>query len=191
MQMCGVISEHTKKMCTKSQRCPQHTDEQRRNVRAFLLRDSTYALVPLTIGFLSLSYIELTISCASPCILLICWTCHAVIIFQSAQIFVYPRIYEGSSSSANIHFFCRLDLWHQRICRIFPIQKRWFRNWVPSWIRRCGAIAGMKEHWLLPMTLPIWINHRCHSTRLTEVAILLKTWCSFNTDYRWYGNTEH
>ncbi|KAG1661334.1 Ataxin-7-like protein 3 [Nymphon striatum] len=39
VQMCGVISEHTKKMCTKSQRCPQHTDEQRKNVRAFLLKE--------------------------------------------------------------------------------------------------------------------------------------------------------
>ncbi|XP_067140864.1 ataxin-7-like protein 3 [Centruroides vittatus] len=37
MQMCGVISEHTKKMCTRSHRCPQHTDEQRRTVRHFLL----------------------------------------------------------------------------------------------------------------------------------------------------------
>ncbi|KAL1418811.1 hypothetical protein MTO96_005515 [Rhipicephalus appendiculatus] len=36
-QMCGVISEHTKKMCTRSQRCPQHTDEQRKAVRQFLL----------------------------------------------------------------------------------------------------------------------------------------------------------
>ncbi|KAG9474283.1 ataxin-7-like protein 3 isoform X4 [Eleutherodactylus coqui] len=26
---CGVISEHTKKMCTRSLRCPQHTDDQR------------------------------------------------------------------------------------------------------------------------------------------------------------------
>ncbi|KPP80203.1 ataxin-7-like protein 3-like, partial [Scleropages formosus] len=33
---CGVISEHTKKMCTRSLRCPQHTDEQRRTVRVFL-----------------------------------------------------------------------------------------------------------------------------------------------------------
>nr|XP_049601098.1 ataxin-7-like protein 3 isoform X3 [Syngnathus scovelli] len=37
---CGVISEHTKKMCTRSQRCPQHTDEQRRSVRVFLLGSS-------------------------------------------------------------------------------------------------------------------------------------------------------
>ncbi|XP_056870835.1 ataxin-7-like protein 3 isoform X2 [Takifugu flavidus] len=37
---CGVISEHTKKMCTRSQRCPQHTDEQRRAVRVFLLGPS-------------------------------------------------------------------------------------------------------------------------------------------------------
>ncbi|XP_067168005.1 ataxin-7-like protein 3 isoform X2 [Apteryx mantelli] len=29
---CGVISEHTKKMCTRSLRCPQHTDEQRRSL---------------------------------------------------------------------------------------------------------------------------------------------------------------
>lgn len=34
---CGVISEHTKKMCTRSHRCPQHTDEQRIQVRQFLL----------------------------------------------------------------------------------------------------------------------------------------------------------
>lgn len=37
MQMCGVISEHTKKMCTRSHRCPQHTDEQRKAVRLYLL----------------------------------------------------------------------------------------------------------------------------------------------------------
>ncbi|XP_069021307.1 ataxin-7-like protein 3 isoform X2 [Embiotoca jacksoni] len=41
---CGVISEHTKKMCTRSQRCPQHTDEQRRAVRVFLLGPSAPAL---------------------------------------------------------------------------------------------------------------------------------------------------
>ncbi|XP_002738740.2 ataxin-7-like protein 3 [Saccoglossus kowalevskii] len=37
MSTCGVISEHTKKMCTRSHRCPQHSDEQRRSVRAYLL----------------------------------------------------------------------------------------------------------------------------------------------------------
>lgn len=37
---CGVISEHTKKMCTRSHRCPQHTDEQRIQVRQFLLCES-------------------------------------------------------------------------------------------------------------------------------------------------------
>ncbi|KAG7492152.1 hypothetical protein MATL_G00012280 [Megalops atlanticus] len=41
---CGVISEHTKKMCTRSLRCPQHTDEQRRTVRVFLLGPSASAL---------------------------------------------------------------------------------------------------------------------------------------------------
>ncbi|XP_064843709.1 ataxin-7-like protein 3 isoform X2 [Oncorhynchus masou masou] len=41
---CGVISEHTKKMCTRSQRCPQHTDEQRRAVRVFLLGPSAASL---------------------------------------------------------------------------------------------------------------------------------------------------
>ncbi|XP_043468669.1 ataxin-7-like protein 3 [Leptopilina heterotoma] len=35
-QICGVISEHTKKLCTRSVRCPQHTDEQRREMRANL-----------------------------------------------------------------------------------------------------------------------------------------------------------
>ncbi|XP_062894887.1 ataxin-7-like protein 3 [Mobula hypostoma] len=37
---CGAISEHTKKMCTRSLRCPQHTDEQRRAVRVYLLGSS-------------------------------------------------------------------------------------------------------------------------------------------------------
>ncbi|XP_052514407.1 ataxin-7-like protein 3 isoform X1 [Budorcas taxicolor] len=37
---CGVISEHTKKMCTRSLRCPQHTDEQRRAVRIYFLGPS-------------------------------------------------------------------------------------------------------------------------------------------------------
>ncbi|XP_027223112.1 ataxin-7-like protein 3 [Penaeus vannamei] len=32
-QICGVVSEHTRKMCTRSIRCPQHTSEQRRAVR--------------------------------------------------------------------------------------------------------------------------------------------------------------
>ncbi|XP_005111302.1 ataxin-7-like protein 3 isoform X2 [Aplysia californica] len=37
---CGVISEHTKKMCTRTGKCVQHTDEQRRQVRQQLLRQS-------------------------------------------------------------------------------------------------------------------------------------------------------
>ncbi|KAF3846076.1 hypothetical protein F7725_003154 [Dissostichus mawsoni] len=41
---CGVISEHTKKMCTRSPRCPQHSDEQRRAVRVFLLGPSAPSL---------------------------------------------------------------------------------------------------------------------------------------------------
>ncbi|KAK0137789.1 Ataxin-7-like protein 3 [Merluccius polli] len=43
---CGVISEHTKKMCTRSQRCPQHTDQQRRSVRVFLLGPSGLPSLP-------------------------------------------------------------------------------------------------------------------------------------------------
>ncbi|XP_078501322.1 ataxin-7-like protein 3 isoform X3 [Lissotriton helveticus] len=39
-KQCGVISEHTKKMCTRSLRCPQHTDEQRRSVRVYLMGNS-------------------------------------------------------------------------------------------------------------------------------------------------------
>ncbi|XP_048859085.1 ataxin-7-like protein 3 isoform X2 [Brienomyrus brachyistius] len=41
---CGVMSEHTKKMCTRSLRCPQHTDEQRRTVRVFLLGPAASSL---------------------------------------------------------------------------------------------------------------------------------------------------
>ncbi|XP_053556017.1 ataxin-7-like protein 3 isoform X3 [Bombina bombina] len=41
-KQCGVISEHTKKMCTRSLRCPQHTDDQRRSVRIYLLGPSAH-----------------------------------------------------------------------------------------------------------------------------------------------------
>ncbi|XP_068715784.1 ataxin-7-like protein 3 isoform X1 [Montipora foliosa] len=36
-QTCGVISEHTSRMCTRSHRCPQHSDDQRQSVRLLLL----------------------------------------------------------------------------------------------------------------------------------------------------------
>ncbi|XP_046452072.1 ataxin-7-like protein 3 [Daphnia pulex] len=39
--MCGVISEHTGRMCTRSLRCPQHTDSQRKNVRQVILEHHT------------------------------------------------------------------------------------------------------------------------------------------------------
>eukprot|EP00116_Pleurobrachia_bachei_P013586 sb/3473848/ len=35
--MCGVVSGYTKKLCTRSLRCPQHTDEQRATARSLLL----------------------------------------------------------------------------------------------------------------------------------------------------------
>jgi len=38
-QTCGAISEHTGKMCTRTGRCVQHSDEQRRSVRELLLGD--------------------------------------------------------------------------------------------------------------------------------------------------------
>ncbi|XP_031558205.1 ataxin-7-like protein 3 [Actinia tenebrosa] len=37
LQTCGVISEHTGRMCTRSQRCPQHSDDQRKSVRQLML----------------------------------------------------------------------------------------------------------------------------------------------------------
>jgi len=38
-QTCGAISEHTGKMCTRTGKCVQHTDEQRKTVRELLLGD--------------------------------------------------------------------------------------------------------------------------------------------------------
>jgi len=38
-QTCGAISEHTGKMCTRTGRCVQHSDEQRRAVRDLVLGD--------------------------------------------------------------------------------------------------------------------------------------------------------
>ncbi|CAB3362471.1 Hypothetical predicted protein [Cloeon dipterum] len=37
LQICGVVSEHTGKLCTRTLRCPQHSEEQRRNIRLALL----------------------------------------------------------------------------------------------------------------------------------------------------------
>ena len=39
--MCGVVSEHTGRMCTRSLRCPQHTDVQRKGVREVMLPSGT------------------------------------------------------------------------------------------------------------------------------------------------------
>ncbi|XP_064644609.1 ataxin-7-like protein 3 isoform X2 [Lineus longissimus] len=41
LMTCGVISEHTKKMCTRSMKCPQHSDDQRKAVRGYLLGQSS------------------------------------------------------------------------------------------------------------------------------------------------------
>ncbi|KAG7297791.1 hypothetical protein JYU34_018533 [Plutella xylostella] len=41
LAICGVVSEHTKKLCTRSTRCPQHTEEQRRALRNSVLEPST------------------------------------------------------------------------------------------------------------------------------------------------------
>ncbi|KAK7592836.1 hypothetical protein V9T40_007588 [Parthenolecanium corni] len=35
--MCGVVSEHTGRLCTRSVRCPKHTDEQKNTVRSAVL----------------------------------------------------------------------------------------------------------------------------------------------------------
>ena len=39
--MCGVVSEHTGRMCTRSLRCPQHTDVQRKGVRQVMLENDS------------------------------------------------------------------------------------------------------------------------------------------------------
>ncbi|XP_065920679.1 ataxin-7-like protein 3 isoform X2 [Dysidea avara] len=39
-EMCGVISERTKRLCTRSMNCPQHTEEQKRRVRMTLMDSS-------------------------------------------------------------------------------------------------------------------------------------------------------
>lgn len=39
--ICGVVSEHTRKLCTRSLRCPQHSDEQRRALRSSVLDDDS------------------------------------------------------------------------------------------------------------------------------------------------------
>ncbi|XP_055859776.1 ataxin-7-like protein 3 isoform X2 [Biomphalaria glabrata] len=44
LSSCGVISEHTKRMCTRTGKCVQHTDEQRRQVRQLLLRQRAHDL---------------------------------------------------------------------------------------------------------------------------------------------------
>lgn len=36
-QICGVVSEHTKKICTRTSKCPQHTEEQKKAIRELCL----------------------------------------------------------------------------------------------------------------------------------------------------------
>lgn len=38
-QICGVISEHTKKICTRTSKCPQHSEEQKKAVRDLWLAE--------------------------------------------------------------------------------------------------------------------------------------------------------
>lgn len=38
--MCGVVSEHTGRLCTRSVRCPKHTDEQKNSIRSAVLGDN-------------------------------------------------------------------------------------------------------------------------------------------------------
>lgn len=39
-QICGVVSEHTKKICTRTSKCPQHSEEQKKAVRELCLSES-------------------------------------------------------------------------------------------------------------------------------------------------------
>lgn len=39
-QICGVVSEHTKKVCGKSTKCTQHSDEQKKGVRDLYLTEA-------------------------------------------------------------------------------------------------------------------------------------------------------
>nr|XP_011424902.1 ataxin-7-like protein 3 isoform X2 [Crassostrea gigas] len=55
---CGVISEHTKKMCAKSQKCHQHTDDQRVKVRQYLLGQSMVVDEDTTIDIDSLDDVD-------------------------------------------------------------------------------------------------------------------------------------
>ncbi|KAK6620117.1 hypothetical protein RUM44_006517 [Polyplax serrata] len=38
-QICGVVSEHTKKICTRTSKCPQHTEEQKKAIREMCLSE--------------------------------------------------------------------------------------------------------------------------------------------------------
>jgi len=49
-QICGVVSEHTKKVCTKTIKCPQHTDEQKKYVRDLYLDNFESSLENLQVS---------------------------------------------------------------------------------------------------------------------------------------------
>ena len=38
-QICGVVSEHTKKICNRTSKCPQHSEEQKKAVRDLWLSE--------------------------------------------------------------------------------------------------------------------------------------------------------
>ena len=46
--MCGVVSERTKRLCSRSINCPQHSEEQRKEIRSQLCGPSDTTVSPAT-----------------------------------------------------------------------------------------------------------------------------------------------
>ena len=46
--MCGVVSERTKRLCSRSINCPQHTEDQRKEIRTQLCRPLETSVSPVT-----------------------------------------------------------------------------------------------------------------------------------------------
>ena len=60
--MCGVVSEHTGRMCTRSLRCPQHSDVQRKGLLTEItLTDGVWFHIRLETKSSRISYPKLTV----------------------------------------------------------------------------------------------------------------------------------
>ena len=70
--MCGVVSERTKRLCSRSINCPQHSEDQRRDIRVQLCGPSDSTVSPATKKKATHHSMDDDISGVTPGVLYVC-----------------------------------------------------------------------------------------------------------------------